>query len=126
MNIAVTFLLVAVQRILPPVLGATIAQSLGMRTFITRYCNAAMLAAALVAPVAMTTGTLMADERHYHDKGHNDDHVWNAHEDRAYRIWVKENHRKYRDFAKIREEDRESYWAWRHEHSDALLKIDIR
>src|SRR5271154_6820404 len=97
-----------------------------MKTTIIRFSNAMLLAAALMTPVAMTTGTLLADDRSYHDKGHNDDHAWNAHEDKAYRIWVKENHRKYTDFAKLREEDRESYWAWRHEHSDAVLKIDIR
>jgi len=76
-------------------------------------------------PVVMTTRPLLADDRTYHDKGHNDDHAWNAHEDKAYRIWAKENHRKYVDFAKLRAEDQESYWAWRHEHSDAVLKIDI-
>jgi hypothetical protein len=97
-----------------------------MRTTIPRFLNAAMLAAALMAPVAMTTGTLLAEDRHYHDKGHDDDHVWNTHEDKAYRIWVKENHRRYRDFARLREEERENYWRWRHEHNDALLKIEVR
>jgi hypothetical protein len=41
-------------------------------------------------------------------------------------MWVKENHRKYRDFNRIDENDRQAYWGWRHEHSDAVLKIDIR
>jgi hypothetical protein len=61
-----------------------------------------------------------------HDKQHNDDHAWSSHEDKAYRIWAKENHRKYRDFAKLNEGDQQAYWGWRHEHSDSLLKIDIR
>ncbi len=39
---------------------------------------------------------------------------------------AKENHRKYRDFSRLRDNDRQAYWGWRHEHSDALLKIDIR
>jgi hypothetical protein len=69
---------------------------------------------------------LRAEDRVYHDAQHNDDHHWNNREDRAYRMWVKENHRKYRTFAKLRAEDQQSYWAWRHEHSDAVLKIDIR
>lgn len=97
-----------------------------MRILTPRIWNAALLGAALIIPVSLTTRPLLADDRSYHDKGHNDDHVWNAHEDKAYRIWVKENHRKYADFAKLREEDQEAYWAWRHEHSDAVLKIDIR
>jgi hypothetical protein len=91
-----------------------------------RFLNAALLSAALIAPIAMTSTVLRADEpRRYHDKAHNDDHEWNGQEDKAYRIWVKENHRKYADFAKINETDQQSYWAWRHDHSDALLKIDI-
>ena len=91
-----------------------------------RFLNAALLSAALMGPLALAPAGLRADDRVYHDRDHNDEHHWNAHEDKAYRIWAKENHRKYRDFAKIKEEDRQAYWAWRHEHSDALLKIDIR
>ncbi len=105
--------------------GAEIAYLAGMSTFTSRFLHTSALGMALLAPAFLTTGSLLADDHHYHDKGHNDDHAWNAHEDRAYRIWVKENHRRYRDFAKLKEEDRESYWAWRHEHSDAVLKIDI-
>jgi hypothetical protein len=91
-----------------------------------RFINVIMLTAALLSPVAPKM--LAADNhgRSYHDKQHNDDHEWNSHEDKAYRMWAKENHRKYRDFAKLKEEDRQSYWAWRHDHSDALLKIEVR
>ena len=94
-----------------------------MRIITPRFLSSALLGAALLIPVAITP-TLQAQT--YHDRAHNDDHQWNAHEDRAYRIWVKENHRKYVEFARLRDEDRESYWAWRHNHSDAALKIDIR
>lgn len=92
-----------------------------------RFWNAALLGAALIIPVAIAPATLRADDkaRTYHDKQHNDDHEWSSHEDKAYRIWVKENHRKYSDFAKLSEGDQQAYWGWRHEHSDALLKIDI-
>lgn len=100
-----------------------------------RFLNAALLGAALIVPIAMAPTTLRADDqkaeahqkaaRTYHDKKHNDDHDWNNHEDQAYRVYVKENHRKYRDFSKINENDQQAYWDWRHEHSDALLKIDI-
>ncbi|HTA69187.1 MAG TPA: hypothetical protein VK776_12945 [Bryobacteraceae bacterium] len=91
-----------------------------------RFLNAALLAAALMIPISVVPTAALADDRSYHDKQHNDDHHWNSHEDRAYRVWVKENHRKYRDFSRLPDNDRESYWAWRHEHSDAVLKIDIR
>lgn len=93
-----------------------------------RIWNTALLGAALLGPIAIAPALLRADDhdRVYHDRDHNDDHHWDAHEDRAYRVWVKENHRRYRDFNRIREEDRQAYWAWRHEHSDAVLHIDIR
>jgi hypothetical protein len=93
----------------------------------SRFLSAAFLSAALIAPIAVVPTTLLAQDHKiiYHDKGHNDDHEWNDHEDRAYRIWVTQNHRKYNDFAKIKVSDQQAYWGWRHEHSDALLKIDI-
>jgi hypothetical protein len=97
-----------------------------MKKSISRFLKAALLSAVLAYPFTMTTSLLQAqDHRSYHDAKHNDEHEWNDHEDRAYRVWVKENHRKYNDFSKLKENDRQSYWGWRHEHSDALLKIDI-
>jgi hypothetical protein len=86
----------------------------------------ALMGAALIVPGTLAPTQLMAADQKYHDKGHNDDHEWNSHEDKAYRIWAKENHRKYVRFDKLKDEDRESYWGWRHEHSDAVLKINIR
>jgi type III secretory pathway component EscR len=94
-----------------------------------RFLNSVLLSAALIVPVAVAPIMLRADDqakaRSYHDKGHNDDHEWNSHEDQAYRMYVKENHRKYRDFSKLRANDQQSYWGWRHEHSDSLLKIEV-
>ena len=96
----------------------------------TRFWNAALLCAALVVPIAIAPTVLLADDhessRKYHDKKHNDDHEWNNHEDQAYRMWGNENHRKYKEFSKLRSSDQQAYWGWRHEHSDALLKIEIR
>jgi hypothetical protein len=93
-----------------------------------RFWKAAFLGAALIVPITMTSTGLRAEDHkdaRYHDKRHNDDHEWNAHEDQAYRIWAKENHRKYKEFAKLKEDDRQAYWGWRHDHSDSLLKIEI-
>ena len=95
-----------------------------------RLRNAALLGAALIASIAMPTTALRAADAKvgvtYHDKAHNDDHQWNRHEDQAYGMWVKENHRKNTTFVKLKEHDQQAYWGWRHEHSDALLKINIR
>ncbi len=93
-----------------------------------RFLNAVLLSATLLAPIAIVPTALRAQDHRivYHDKRHNDDHEWNAHEDLAYRIWVRDNHRKYNDFARIRVRDQQAYWGWRHAHPDALLNIEVR
>jgi hypothetical protein len=95
----------------------------------SRFLNTALLGAALMVAIAIPPAALRAEDRKsqtYHDKQHNDDHQWNGQEDKAYRLYAKENHRKYGAFAKLNDNDQQAYWGWRHEHSDALLKIDIR
>ena len=99
-----------------------------MKTMMPRFLSAALLGAALLTPMALAPTALLAEDhkvRTYHDKQHNEDHQWNSQEDRAYRVYAKENHHKYRDFSKLHENDRQAYWGWRHDHSDSLLKIDI-
>jgi hypothetical protein len=93
-----------------------------------RFLNAALLGAALIIPVAMAPTALRAQEKAttYHDKEHNDDHQWNAHETQAYRMYAKQNHRKYQEFSTLNDNDQQAYWGWRHDHSDALLKINIK
>ena len=91
-----------------------------------RILNAVLLSAALLSPIVPIALGADSHSRTYHDKQHNDDHTWDNREDRAYRMWAKENHRKYRVFNKLKDQDQQAYWAWRHEHSDAQLKIDIR
>lgn len=97
-----------------------------MKINMPRFLNATLLCAALASPFTITPTSLLAQDRKtYHDKQHNDDHQWNDHEDKAYRMYAKENHRKYVPFVKLKEDDQQSYWGWRHEHSDTLLKITI-
>jgi hypothetical protein len=100
----------------------------GMRIIMPRFLNATLLGVALI--ITMAPSALPADDhktaRSYHDKQHNDDHEWNGQEDKAYRMWAKESHRKPAEFSKLKDNDQQAYWGWRHEHSDALLKIDIR
>jgi Ni/Co efflux regulator RcnB len=96
-----------------------------MKIIMPRFLNTALLGAALLTPMAIAPTELRAQDqrgRVYHDKQHNDDHEWNNHEDQAYRMYAKENHRKYREFSRLNENDQQAYWGWRHEHSDALLK----
>ena len=99
-----------------------------MRT-LSCFFRLGVLGVTLAMPCVISPGAVLAADDHnrsYHDAKHNDDHAWNDREDRAYHAWVDENHRKYRDFAKLNARDRQAYWDWRHDHSDAQLKIDIR
>jgi len=96
----------------------------------SRFLNAALLGAAVIASIAMPPTALRAADRNtartYHDVQHNDDHQWNRNEDQAYKVYVKDNHRKNTSFVKLKDSDQQNYWGWRHEHSDAVLKINIR
>jgi hypothetical protein len=96
----------------------------------SRFLNSALLGAALITALALPPTALRAEDqknvRTYHDKQHNDDHQWNSHEDQAYKMYAKENHRKATSFVKLKDNDQQAYWGWRHDHSDALLKIQIR
>jgi hypothetical protein len=101
-----------------------------MRIIKSRFWNLALLGAALIAPIAIAPTALRAQEhmtaRTYHDNQHNDDHEWNNREDQAYRMWAKETHRSHSDFSKLKDSDQQNYWGWRHDHTDAQLKIKIR
>jgi hypothetical protein len=96
----------------------------------SRFLHTALLTAALLAPIGLAPGLLRASDqisvRTYHDKDHNDDHEWNAREDKAYRMYAKENHRKVVTFEKLKDDDQQNYWKWRHDHSDETLKIKIK
>ena len=96
-----------------------------MRT-LSSFIRFGILSAALVTPLVLSPTVMRADDKRYHDAKHKDDHAWNDHEDRAYHMWVEQNHRKYSDFDHLKARDQQAYWNWRHNHSDALLKIDIR
>ena len=100
------------------------------KTTMSRFWSTTLLGAALMVPIALAPTVLRAQDqrasRTYQDKQHNDSHAWNGQEDKAYRIYAKQNHRKASDFSKLKENDQQSYWNWRHEHSDALLKIEIK
>ena len=96
----------------------------------SRFWSLALLSAALMTPFTIAPTVLRAQDQKaahtYHDKQHNDDHAWNGQEDKAYHIYAKQNHRKNGEFSKLSEGDQQAYWNWRHEHSDALLKIEIK
>lgn len=91
-----------------------------------RSLNIALAGFILTAGLSLTPLVSFAQSHNYHDKKHNDDHEWNDHENQAYKIYLKDHHRKEVEFDKMNARDQQNYWNWRHTHSDALLKINIR
>src|ERR1700683_5036160 len=86
--------------------GTMSAPSPGRRFIMSRFLNTVLLGAVLLAPITLAPTALRAQDRKavvYHDKGHNDDHEWNSHENQAYHAWVKEGHRRNTDFARLNE-----------------------
>jgi hypothetical protein len=80
--------------------------------------SALALVAALVSPVVISS-TAQAQagvELRIYDKNHKDYHNWNADEDKTYRAYLNDNHRKYRDFKRQSAAQQRAYWQWRHTH----------
>jgi hypothetical protein len=66
------------------------------------------------------------DERHHvYDAHHKDYHDFDEHEDRAWRVYWERRHHAYIDWDRASAAQRQAYWDWRHDHSDAVLHIDI-
>jgi hypothetical protein len=57
-------------------------------------------------------------EIRYYDSGARDYHVWNDNEDRAYRNYLRERNRDYREFSRLAKREQQDYWRWRHNHQD--------
>jgi hypothetical protein len=89
--------------------------------------SALVLSAALVAPVVARADDRDRHERRYYDRGGRDSHRWDSNEDRAYRHYLEEQHREYREFHRVNRGQQQEYFRWRHAHSDsALFKVEIR
>jgi hypothetical protein len=91
------------------------------------YLSAALLVAALAAPLALPAQD--RDDHHdrddhdrqrIYDREHKDYHQWNDDENRRYRQWYSETHRgkDFHDYHKLKHKDRDDYWNWRHNHHD--------
>ena len=86
-----------------------------------RYIQLALLGTALAVP-----GAVYAQEherapeqtRAYQDSVRHDSHEWNEAEDRAYRRYLQEHHKKYHAFEKASKKEQQDYWKWRHDHPD--------
>jgi hypothetical protein len=86
-----------------------------------RYFRPACLGAALIGS-ALATGCVHRAPR-YHDAYYNDYHKWNDSEAEHYERWCRETHRDaHVDFARLRPDEQEEYWKWRHDQDKAHYK----
>ncbi|HXA78601.1 MAG TPA: hypothetical protein VNV41_15820 [Candidatus Acidoferrales bacterium] len=86
-----------------------------------RYITSLFLAAALTAPVAIMAAPIPQEagvQVRVYDRDHKDYHNWDDHENRAWGIFLTNNHRKNHEYAKANRREQSNYWKWRHEHPD--------
>ncbi|MGH9143448.1 MAG: hypothetical protein ACRD2I_20110 [Vicinamibacterales bacterium] len=67
---------------------------------------------ALVPATASAQGVVLR----FYDRSHHDYHRWNRDEDRRYRAYLAERHRRYLAFQRASRQRQREYWRWRHEH----------
>ena len=71
---------------------------------------------AIAGLFAMGCGGGVAVRYRAYDPYRRDYHVWNADEGVYYNRWVIETRRPPRDFRRLRRNEQEEYWRWRHDH----------
>jgi len=95
-----------------------------MRRFL--IFSAFVLSATLIGPVVAPAQDNHHEKRYYDREGH-DYHTWNNNEDHAYRVYLQEQHRDYREFNRVNRGNQQLYFRWRHTHPDnALVNVEIR
>ena len=85
--------------------------------------GALLMVGSFIAPVAVKADDDHHRERRYYDRDGRDYHTWNDQEDREYRQYLVERHRRYVVFTRARAPQRREYFKWRHEHG---FKVEIR
>ena len=80
---------------------------------VSRYVSHLLMATALLAPLAASG---CAARVRYYDEYHSDYHHWDDHEDRTYRVWLRERHYEWREFNRLNRDEQRDYWNWRHDH----------
>lgn len=68
-----------------------------------------------------TTTTTTTETQRYYDPDLKVYHEWNKNEDRAYRMYLDQEHRDYMEFPKATTVQQTEYWKWRHNHPDKMI-----
>ncbi len=84
---------------------------------------AAMLVPAVVRADDHPYNKRYYDNRRYYDRDGRDYHIWNQGEDRAYRFYLNDQHRPYREWRAVKSRDQVEYFRWRHTHPDSVIFV---
>ena len=87
-----------------------------MRKTISALALVAAVGATALIPATASAQEHEQHERRVYDRDHRDYHNWNRDEDRAYREYLTQHHRRYREFARLNKKQQLEYWRWRHDH----------
>jgi hypothetical protein len=97
-----------------------------------RHFKVFLLGAALALPLAVPVAMTADDDRHrnrtqrYYDRDARDYHEWNQNERQAYGVYLGEQHRKPSVTFTTKRKEQQHYFKWRHDHSDSVLRIEVR
>jgi hypothetical protein len=89
---------------------------------LAKRCFASLvLTAVLAAPVAIFAAPVPQEasvQVKFYDKDHNDYHAWDDNENRAWGVYLTDNHKKNHEFKNASKKEQRDYWNWRHQHPD--------
>jgi hypothetical protein len=84
-----------------------------------RFVASLILGAALLAPVSILAAANPQDVSvRVYDRNHKDYHNWDDNENRAWTLYLTNNHAKYHEYSKANKREQSNYWNWRHSHPD--------
>jgi hypothetical protein len=87
-----------------------------------------LLGTALIAPIMLRAdgddhpyNKQYYEHKRYYDRDGRDYHVWNAQEHNAYRFYLNDQHKEYREWRTLKGPDQRAYFGWRHTHPDSVI-----
>lgn len=93
------------------------------------YIASLFLTAALAAPISIMALPRPQDagvQVRVYDKGHKDYHNWDNNENRAWGVYLSDNHKSSHEYSKANKKEQSQYWNWRHDHPDDADHRDKR
>jgi len=94
-----------------------------MRRLFSALLTTATLAVPMAVPsnaAAAGAGAAATVTIRVYDPFRHDRHVWDEREERSYRDYLAERHRRYVTYQHQRLAERRAYWRWRHEREERL------